>query len=376
VPHTQGGFELYYPISIGLDVHLNSISASALDADTGELTQRWFEGADTEGLTKWILSFGQKAWAVYESGFCGFALKRELDAAGIPCLIAAVSKLARPSGERVKTDKRDAAFLARQLAAHNIVPVHVPGIEQEGMRDLSRALDTVREALVSAKLRVVQTHHRYGLRYGGDGPKRAWAVGWLSWAKSLKMPSAGAQHAYDFHMAEALRLIDEKKRIESLIHKWCGEPSLKGKADAMTAIKGISKTGAFCLMSEIGEFSRFAKGSGFSSFLGLVPSENSSGGSVRRGSITHAGNEHVRKALIESAWCYSRVKTPYKQTPDGVTPAIAAIAYKANMRLFEKRRHLAGTKKPCVANAAIARELACWIWAIATAFEREAPMSE
>ena len=364
---------MYYPISIGLDVHKNSISASALNLETGEVTQNGFSGADTEGLTNWILSFGQKAQAVYESGFCGFALKRELDAAGIPCLIAAISKLAKPSGDRVKTDKRDATFLARQLAAHNIVPVHVPSIEREGMRDLSRALDIVRENLVSAKLRVIQTHHRYGLRYTGRGSSKAWAIGWFSWAKSLKMPSAGAQYAYDFHVAEALRLIDEKKRIETHIHKWCEDDSIKGKVAALMAIKGISKTVAFCLISEIGEFSRFSKGSGFSSFLGLVPSENSSGGSVNRGGITRTGNEHVRKILIEASWCYSRVKTPYKKTPDGITPAVAAIAQKANIRIWEKRNHLGNTKKPCVANAGTARELACWIWAVAIAFEKETP---
>ena len=366
---------MYYPISIGLDVHLKSISASSLNVETGELTQRWFDGADTAGLVEWILSFGQRAQAVYESGFCGFALKRALDSAGIPCVIAAVSKLAKPAGDRIKTDKRDAAFLARQLAAGNIVAVHVPSIEREGMRDLSRALDIVRVNLVSAKLRVVQTHHRYGLRYHGEGSTKAWAVGWRSWAVSLKMPSVGAQHAYDSHMAEALRLIDEKKRIESLIHKWCDDDSIKGKVAALTALKGISKTGAFCLLSEIGEFSRFGKASGFSSFLGLVPSENSSGNTTRRGNITKTGNEHVRKALIESAWCFARVKTPYKKTPEGVSPEIASMAKKANTKLFDKCKRMRNTtKQPCIVNAAVAREMACWIWAVATTMEGRLPM--
>ena len=365
---------MYYPISIGLDVHLNSISASSLNIDTGEVTQRRFDGTDTKGLIEWILSFRQRARAVYESGFSGFALKRILDAAGIPCIIAAVSKLSRPAGDRVKTDKRDAAFLARQLAACNIVSVHVPSLEREGMRDLSRTLDVVRENLVSAKLRVVQTHYRYGLRYDGEGSKKAWTIRWLSWATSLSMPSLGAQHAYDFHMAEALRLIDEKKRIELLIKDWCDDESIKGKVDSFTAIKGISKVAAFCLISEIGEFSRFSKGSGFSSFLGLVPSENSSGETIKRGNITRTGNEHVRKSLIESAWCFTRVKTSYKKTPDGVKPTVAAIAQKANTRLFEKRRRMGNLKKSCVVNAAIAREMACWIWAVAVAVEKDMVM--
>ena len=362
---------MYYPISVGLDVHFNSITAKALDMDTGEITMRIFGGADTESLAEWILSLGKKAQAVYESGFCGFAVKRELDAAGVVCRIAAVSKLARPAGDRIKTDKRDAGFLARQLAAGNIVEVHVPSIEREGMRDLSRMLDIVTGSLTSAKQRVVQTHHRYGIRYSGEGTTKAWTIGWLSWAKSLKMPSAGAQHAYDCVMGEALRLADEKKRLGKLVEEWCGDDSIRVKANAFTAIKGISKTAAFCLISEVGEFSRFAKGSGFSSYLGLVPSENSSGDTVRRGNITCTGNEHVRKTLIESSWCYARMKTPYKKAPEGLSPEIAAIAQKANTRLFEKRRQMDGSSKnPCVINAAIARELACWVWAVGTAVER------
>lgn len=367
---------MYYTKSIGLDVHLNSISATALDVETGEITQHKFDGADTKSLIEWIKSFGEEVQAVYESGFCGFTLKRTLDDSGIPCKIAAISKLAKPSGEKVKTDKRDATFLARQLAAHNIVEIHVPSIDREGMRDLSRALGIVRSNLTAAKLRVVQTHHRYGLRYTGDGSKTAWTVGWLSWASSLAMPSVGAQYAYDYHMAEALKLIDDKKRIESRILKCCDDDPIRDKIVAFTAIKGISKIAAFCLVTEIGEFTRFKKGSGLSSFLGLVPSENSSGDIIRRGNITRTGNEHVRKTLIESAWCYSRVKTSYKKAPEGLTASTAAIAAKANSRLLEKCKNMRKmNKKPCVVNAAIARELACWVWAVAVAYESEISMS-
>jgi transposase len=279
--------------------------------------------------------------------------------------------LARPSGDRVKTDKRDATFLARQLAVGNIVPVHIPSLEREGMRDLSRALDIVRSNLTAAKLRVMQTHHRYGLRPVSCKTKGAWTLEWLSWARSLTMPSEGARLAYEIHLSEALRLIDEKKRIEALIRKWCEEDSIKYKVDAFNALKGISKIAAFCLISEVGNFSRFSKGSGFSSYLGLVPSENSSGNIVSRGGITHTGNEHVRKILIEASWCYARMKTSYKKAPDGLSPRIIAIARKANSRLLDKRRQLAKTKKPCVANTAVARELACCIWTIGVAVEKE-----
>jgi transposase len=361
---------MYYPISVGLDVHLNSISACAFNSETGELSERKFAGDEEAKIAEWVLSLGYNARAVYESGFCGFTLKRILDRLGVPCEIAAISKLAKPSGDKVKTDKRDAAFLARQLAVDNITRVHVPSIEREGMRDLSRALGIARSNLTAAKLRVVQTHHRYGLRFESRGVKRAWTLPWTSWATALVLPSENAQLAYDFHMSEALRLIDEKRRLEKLIAAKCESDSIKSKVDGLMSIKGISKTVAFCLVSEIGEFSRFSKGSGFSSYLGLVPSEDSSGNKVSRGSITGTGNEHVRNALIEASWCYARMKTPYKKPPEGVAANIAANAHKANRRLFSRSQALRETKRPCVANTAVAREMACAVWAIAVIVER------
>ena len=358
---------MHYPISIGLDVHLSSIAAAAFVVETGEVIQKGFAGDDTEGIIRWVNSFGLPARAVYESGFCGFTLKRKLDDAGIPCKIAAISKLAKPSGDKVKTDRRDAVFLARQLACNNITAVNVPTIEREGMRDVSRALGIARADLTAAKLRVMQSHHRYGLRYPDE--QKAWGVKWLTWAKSLKMPSKGAQIAYDHHMATVLRLIDEKKELERIVASWCDDEAIKMQADALCAIKGISKTVAFCLITEIGDFSRFSSAAGLASFLGLVPSENSSGQSVRRGNITRTGNEHARKSLIEAAWCYARIKTPHKPAPQGLGPEITAHAAKANRRLLKRRQHLMATKKPCVANAATARELASWVWAIARTAE-------
>lgn len=347
---------MHYPISVGLDVHLSSIAAAAFVVETGEVVQKSFAGDDTEGIVEWVSSFDAPVQTVYESGFCGFTLKRRLDDAGIPCRIAAISKLAKPTGDRVKTDRRDAVFLARQLACNNITAVNVPTLEREGMRDVSRALGIVRADLAAAKLRVMQSHHRYGLRY--PGTQGAWTSNWLTWAKSLRMPSHGAQVAYDYHMAATLRLIDGKKELERTVELWCGDETIRGQADALCAIKGISKTVAFCLITEIGDFSRFSSAAGLASLLGLVPSENSSGQSVR---ITRTDNEHARKALIEAAWCYARIKTPYKPVPEGLHPEIAAHASKANRRLLKRRQHLMATKKPCVANAATARELASWV---------------
>lgn len=357
-----------YPIFVGLDVHLSSISAAAFCTETGEYIQKSFKGDDIEGIVKWSRSLGKQVKAVYESGFCGFHLQRALEGSGIPCAIAAISKLSKPSGDKVKTDKRDALFLARQFAVGNVICVHVPSIEREGMRDISRALGIARAELTAAKLRVMQSHNRYGLRYLGK--ERAWTRKWMSWASSLCLPSAAAQRAYEHHYTRALILQGEKKALEKEISVWCEDTAIKEKVTALCAIKGISVVSAFCLVTEIGFFSRFKSASGFSAFLGLVPSESSSGMTRRLGNITRTGNEYARKALIEAAWCYSRMKTHYKTPPSGLDPRLVAQAQKANRRLFERRRHLSESKKPCVANAATAREMAGWVWTVATMVEK------
>lgn len=357
-----------YPIFVGLDVHLSSISAAAFCSETGKNIQRSFKGDDIEGIVKWAHSLGRQVKAVYESGFCGFHLQRALESSGIPCAIAAISKLPKPSGDKIKTDRRDALFLARQFAVGNVICIHVPSLEREGMRDIARAFGVAREDLTAAKLRVMQTHNRYGLRY--PGTERAWTLKWTSWAASVCLPSTGAQRAYEHHYARALILQGEKKALEKEILKWCEEARIREKIIALCAIKGISKVSAFCLVVEIGSFARFKSASGFSAFLGLVPSESSSGKTRRLGNITRTGNEYARKALIEAAWCYSRMKTYYKVPPSGLDPQVSAQAQKANRRLFEKRCHLAQTKKPCVANAAVAREMAGWVWTVASMVEK------
>jgi transposase len=362
---------MYYRTSIGLDVHLSTISACAFMPDSGEISQRTFAGDDTEGIVKWAKGFEGPVQAVYESGFCGFTLQRRLEGRGVECRIAAISKLAKPSGDKVKTDRRDARFLAVQLACGNVTTIAVPSVEREGMRDISRALGIARDSLTAAKLRVVQTHHRYGLRFPGKG--KPWTQAWLSWAKKVPLPSPAAQLAYEHHLMHALSGIEEKAALQKLVERWCKDGSVRACVDALCAIKGISLTIAFALAVEIGDFSRFRTAAGFSSYLGLVPSESSSGQKTSRGGITHTGNEHIRKCLIEASWVYSRIKGPHKKAPEGLSLEVRSLAAKANRRILARHDSLKATKHPCVANAATAREMACWVWAVAKAQEAACP---
>jgi transposase len=364
---------MYYATSIGLDVHLSTISACAFVSDTGEFIPKTFKGDDIEGIARWAKSLTCPVQAVYESGFCGFTLQRELERYGVVCKIAAISKLAKPSGDKIKTDKRDARFLAVQLACGNVTCITVPSIEREGMRDISRALGIARDNLTASKLRVIQTHYRYGLRFSGD--KRPWTLSWLSWAKKVKLPSKAAQVAYDHHLTHAFCLIDEKASLQKEVEKYCEQECIRDLVQAFCAIKGISKTIAFALAVEIGTFSRFKTAAGFASFLGLVPSESSSGQTKSKGGITHTGNEHIRKHLIEAAWVYCRVATPYKKAPAQLPAQVRALAFKANKKIFEKRNRLKKVKHACVANAASAREMATWIWDIAKTVELRAQLA-
>jgi transposase len=358
---------MYYPTSIGLDVHQSSISACAFMPDSAEVVHKTFAGDDIEGIVKWANTFEGPVQAMYESGFCGFTLQRELEKRGLPCKIAAISKLAKPSGDKVKTDKRDASFLAVQLACGNVTCITIPSIEREGMRDISRSLETAKDSLTAAKLRVIQTHHRYGIRF--TGKERPWTLAWLGWAKKVKLPTDAAQMAYEYHLAHALSLQDDKESLQRLVERYCEQDSVKDIVRALCALKGISKTIAFALAVEIGNFTRFKTGGGFASFLGLVPSESSSGQVKSKGGITHTGNEHIRRYLIEASWVYSRIKTPYKKAPDGLSLEVSALACKANKKILAKRNSLKTSKHPCVANAATAREMATWIWSIAKAQE-------
>lgn len=358
-----------YRTYAGLDVHKASISAFAIDTESGVITQKRF-GWDTEGLCRWLSDLEGPLTCCYESGFCGFSLKRTLEDKGIHCDVIATSKLARPSGDKVKTDRRDAEFLTRQYLAQNVCVVATPAIETEGLRDLSRLHASLRDTLSAAKHRVSQMCLRYGVRYEGKGGK--WTQAHLRWLKGIRMPTDLAQMSFETYLDQVISLADEKKRIAALIGRLCEQEPLKEIIEALCAVKGISHISAFCLISEIGDFTRFTHAPLFSSFLGLVPSEHSSGEKTSRGPITKTGNRQVRKMLIEVAMCVIRQKNVYKACGKDVSAPIRRMAAKANRRLAKKRDLLrAKGKHVCKMAVAVARELAGFIWAIASCVQLE-----
>jgi transposase len=354
---------MQYPISVGLDVHKNSIVACAIDIETGEVARKKF-GYDVDELSRWLFDFDKPLTCVYESGFCGFHLQRELVKLGYRCVVAAISKLPKAKGNKIKTDKRDAEFLARQLMAGQISEVWVPDAEMEGMRDIARAYESIADDLKKAKQRLGAMCTRYGLRYGKT--KSLDTKTYDEWLRTQRMPSSAAQSAFDAMIAHADALKDEKERLFKEIEGLSTTERFKKTVDALCLLIGIKPVTAFRLIAEIGDFARFKTARGFAAYLGLVPSENSSGDSTSRGRITKSGNSHVRKLLIEISWTFIRAKNAAKKERGVLRTEVIAHARKGNRRLMRKRHQLIGrNKNSCVANTATAREFSMWIWSVA-----------
>ena len=351
--------------SIGLDVHARTIAACAFDPFTGELTRRDF-GTDAGEIAAWASGFDSPK-CVYESGPTGWHLARELRSLGVDCAVAAVSRMQRPAADkRRKNDRRDAEFLARMLATHNIVEVPVPTEEVEAARDLSRALDDCREDLQRARQRLSKFLLRRGFVFdevNAAGQRSgAWTRAYWKWVGGIEL-EGGARRALEQY-ATAVRCAERDKReLERAVSALCREPRWEPVVSALRCVKGIDEVTALCLAAEAGSFSRFRSAPAYASWLGLTPSEHSSGEREARGGITKAGNSASRRALVESAWHYVSCSPRPKATPPGVPPAIARRAADCARRLAARCDALrAAGKRPCVANVAVARELACWVW--------------
>lgn len=298
-----------YATAIGLDVHARSIVGAALSRDTGEIVVKKF-GYDPASVAEWILGF-EEPKAAYESGVTGFHLARELRALGVDCIVGAVSKMQKPAADkRKKNDRNDAQFIARQLLARNIVEVFIPDEQTEAARNLSRALEDAREDLTRAKHRLTHLLIRWGCIWnecGPDGKRRgAWTRAHWEWIRSIDLPDACAQEALDYYVSEVRHMEAQKKAIEKRVAQHAHEERWRGRVEALRRMKGIEVATAFALVVEAGVFSRFDSARSFSSWLGLTPSEHSSGERVSKGGITKAGNSHLRKLLVEAAWRYAR----------------------------------------------------------------------
>jgi len=351
--------------SVGLDVHARSVVAAAVDGVTGEVVRaRLTPGNDD--VVGWVRSLPGPSAVVYEAGPTGFGLARAFMAAGIRCEVVAPSKTQRPSGDRVKTDARDAMHLAKLLRLDEIVAVSVPSVEQEAARDLVRAREDVRGDLMRARHRVSKLLLRQGIVYYGG---KAWTGTHLVWLRAQHFDLPGLQFAFDAEHEAVLQAEARRNRLDSAIEAMAASSEFTPVVHRLGCLRGVSTLTAFGLAVEVGDWDRLA-GASIGAYLGLVPTESSSGQSRSQGSITKTGNTHARRLLVEAAWHHrKRYRTP------GVTmlarwelaPVAARVrGHAGNQRLHQRWLHFNDRKKrPVVANVAIARELAGWCWSLA-----------
>ena len=353
--------------SIGMDVHARSVRAAAIDTVTGEVIQATV-GPAVGATVDWVSQVAADRGPVavsYEAGPTGYGLARALAVAGIRCEVAAPSKLIRPSGDRVKTDRKDALLLARLLRMDEITSVRVPTPTEEDARDLTRARQDVRAELMSARHRLGKLLLRHGHVYdGGD----AWTGKHDAWLRTLVMDGPGSRAAFDQYYAQTTRLLTDRERLDAAITAMARDSQFTPVTHRLACLRGINTLTAFSLAVEVGDWHRFT-GATIASYLGLVPSEHSSGGSTSRGAITKTGNPHARRLLIEAAWHHKKSYRPGKTMLDrwALAPASAAARGDAGNRRLHKRWQVLTShkKKHTVANTAIARELAGWCWSLA-----------
>lgn len=346
---------------VSLDVHKFSIVAGTLPPAGGSP-----EVCRIETTEKAIRRFvdrlgGPEGLAVcYEAGPGGFELYRLLARLGVACDVIAPSLIPIRAGDRVKTDRRDAKKLVRLYRAGELSYAAPPTPETEGLRDLMRCRDDLRAARTAARHRVVKQLLRHG-RIFREG-KKAWTLQHRAWIRRQALDDPLAQAALDQMLVHLDAVERQLATLDASLEQVAGSERWADQVQVLTRFRGIATLTALGLIAEIGDFARFAHPRELASWLGITPSEYSSGQQQHRGHITKAGNTHARRLLIEAAWHY---RHPPRRPTTGPEPC--PRAWHAQLRLHHRHRHLTSQgKRSTVANVAVARELASFLWAAMT----------
>ena len=353
---------------VGLDVHARSVHAAAVDAETGELRRARLGGGSDE-VVRFLADLRGPVRAVYEAGPTGFGLARAGASAGIEMVVVAPGKTPRGAAERVKTDQRDAELLVRLLMAGSLRAIHVPSEAQEAARDLVRAREALRQDLMRCRHRVSKLLLRQGRVYPAE--RRAWTVAHRDWLAAQRFAQPARQLAYIDALAAVDGLMARRAVLEQQLAQIAAGDEFWPLVARLRAFRGVDTLTALGLLTEIGDFGRFARPRELSSWLGLVPSISQSGQSISRGAITKTGSTHARRLLVEAAWHYTRpprVGQTLRNRQDGQPAEVLQIAWRAQQRLYHTHTRLRQRGKPGnVATVAAARELAGFLWAAATA---------
>ena len=354
---------------LAMDVHKNTISTALLEppATTPVLDKI---STDEESLRRLIGRLGEpeRVWACYEAGPTGYELARMLRVAGVHCEVIAPSLIPTRSGDRVKTDRRDARRMAGLFRAGQLSAVRVPTPAEEAVRDLCRA----RADMVCDRTRARHRLGKFLLRHGriwrgGDN----WTLRHQAWIRSQRFEERAMEQTFAHYQATLAAREAAVAAIEADLVPWFDRQPFADAVHRLGAYRGITRMGGLTLASEVCDWRRFPTAGLFMGFTGLVPCEDSSGERSRRGGITHAGNGHLRTQLVEAAWAYkskATVGTVLGRRQEGLEPAVVARAWAAQLRLCGKFRRLDARKtNRKVVVTAVARELAGFVWAEMTA---------
>jgi transposase len=352
----------------GLDVHARKTAAAAVQLGSGEVWKAQISGSPTAAI-EWLQSLPGPVRAVYEAGPTGFGLARAARSAGLEVMVCSPGAIPRQPGDEIKTDMRDALKLARLHAAGQLRPVSVPSVELEALRDLVRAREDLRGDLMAARHRVSKLLLRRGLIYAGPGhpwesPRHA------AWLGAIEVGDPLAQAVLGEYLAGHEGVLARRDRLDALIAVQAQDEQWAALVGRLRCMRGIDTLTAVGLVAEIGDLHAFAHPKQLASFLGLVPSESSTGERRRQGSITKAGSSHARRLLIEAAWHYRRrpaISLTLRRRQDGQPPAAIEAAWRAQLRPSARWAHLDArrAKRRTTVAVAVARELACFVWEIA-----------
>jgi transposase len=354
---------------VGLDVHKDGIVvAVAEDGLRGEVRDYGRIANTPAALRRLVCKLGHEGVALrfcYEAGPCGYGIQRQLSASGHDCVVVAPSLIPKRPGDRIKTDRRDAGSLAKLHRAGELTAVWVPDAGHEAIRDLVRArLDAVR-ALRRARQQLSGFLLRQGCHYG----RPAWTKLHRRWLAGLRFDQAAHHIVLEDYIQTVEAARERRDRLTAQIEAMLPDWALAPVVAALQTMRGMALVNAATLIAELGDLSRFGNARQLMAYLGVVPSEHSSGARVKRGGITKAGNSAARRLLIEAAWSYrfpARLSRELLLRQESQPRPIRAIAWKAQLRLCARYRKLARAGKPAnIVTTAIARELAGFLWAIA-----------
>ena len=355
---------------VGLDVHNDSIAVASVAkehaAEVIDLGSIGTRQADIDQLVRKLQATAKHLVCIYEAGPCGSWLYRDLTKQGHVCWVVAPSLIPKQAGDRVKTDRRDAVQLARLMRSGDLTPVYVPAVADEAIRDLSRAREETLHDLKTAKFRLNAFLLRHDIRYTG---RATWGPAHRRWLSEVVCPTPAQPIVFQEYVRAVTEHTERLQRLDQELHEQVTAWRLCPVVDALQALRGVQFTGAVTTVAALGDLTRFDNPRQLMKYLGLTPSEYSSGERRHQGGLTKTGTTHARRALVEGAWAYrdpANVSRHLQLRLEKLPKPIQDTSWKAQVRLCKRERQLSARgKNPHQVVVAIARELIALMWAIA-----------